>query len=344
SPSLCLPPGLSPTDIRAAITHTQNAHIDAPVHGDLLEVDPTLFEHDTSVYSTNGLAPLDVFIEPDHLPARLLVYDLDNITKSQPDNEHIPAQYVRVYPAPPTSADAGLTPPRVAQLYLSGSVSLGRGHHSSVYNAPLRLQREGQDGTREWCRAAVAVKTALGQCGAHAMLEHEARLYALFPRELMEDCFEGTEGGPATPSGEETVETGSPFVCPSDDGLAAASRISVIPAVVPKFYGYYALMSPETGEVVSNRHRNCNVEGACWVEWPTRLLLLEQCGRDISPADGRLDRESMLDTLERLHEAGFVNGSAYTRNMLVQPGPLSAPRGERSMDSPSFRVIDFGRG
>lgn len=29
---------------------------------------------------------------------------------------------------------------------------------------------------------------------------------------------------------------------------------------------------------------------------------------------------------------------------LVQPGPLSAPRAARSLDTPSFRLIDFGRG
>ena len=33
----------------------------------------------------------------------------------------------------------------------------------------------------------------------------------------------------------------------------------------------------------------------------------------------------------------------YPRNMLIQPGPLSSPRKERTMDTPSFRVIDFGR-
>ena len=33
----------------------------------------------------------------------------------------------------------------------------------------------------------------------------------------------------------------------------------------------------------------------------------------------------------------------YVRNMLVQPGPLSRPREERTMDEPSFRIIDFGR-
>ncbi len=30
--------------------------------------------------------------------------------------------------------------------------------------------------------------------------------------------------------------------------------------------------------------------------------------------------------------------------MLIQPGPLSAPRAARSLDTPSFRLIDFGRG
>ena len=33
----------------------------------------------------------------------------------------------------------------------------------------------------------------------------------------------------------------------------------------------------------------------------------------------------------------------YSRNILVQPGPLSALPEERSPDTPSFRVIDFGR-
>ena len=28
----------------------------------------------------------------------------------------------------------------------------------------------------------------------------------------------------------------------------------------------------------------------------------------------------------------------------MQPGPLTKPRAERSQESPSFRLIDFGRG
>jgi len=44
-----------------------------------------------------------------------------------------------------------------------------------------------------------------------------------------------------------------------------------------------------------------------------------------------------------LHNAGFLQGSVYPRNVLIQPGPLTLPPSERSLASPSFRIIDFGR-
>jgi hypothetical protein len=34
----------------------------------------------------------------------------------------------------------------------------------------------------------------------------------------------------------------------------------------------------------------------------------------------------------------------YERNVVVQPGPLTAPRANRSLGEPSYRIIDFGRG
>lgn len=46
----------------------------------------------------------------------------------------------------------------------------------------------------------------------------------------------------------------------------------------------------------------------------------------------------------RLHYDGFTQGSFYVRNIMVQPGPLTAPPELRSMETPSFRIIDFGRG
>lgn len=47
---------------------------------------------------------------------------------------------------------------------------------------------------------------------------------------------------------------------------------------------------------------------------------------------------------ERLHNAGFTQESVYPRNFLVQPGPLRVNPDLRTMDKPSFRIIDFGRG
>lgn len=46
----------------------------------------------------------------------------------------------------------------------------------------------------------------------------------------------------------------------------------------------------------------------------------------------------------RLHYEGIAQGSFAVRNVLAQPGPLTAPPEERSDKTPSFRVIDFGRG
>jgi hypothetical protein len=46
----------------------------------------------------------------------------------------------------------------------------------------------------------------------------------------------------------------------------------------------------------------------------------------------------------RLHHAHVLQNSIYVRNILVQPGPLTLPPKERSLETPRFRIIDFGRG
>jgi hypothetical protein len=56
------------------------------------------------------------------------------------------------------------------------------------------------------------------------------------------------------------------------------------------------------------------------------------------------NRDTIVDMFERLHNAKFIQGSTYERNILVQPGPLTQPRAERSLNNPSYRLIDFGRG
>ena len=38
----------------------------------------------------------------------------------------------------------------------------------------------------------------------------------------------------------------------------------------------------------------------------------------------------------------ILQGSFYVRNIMIQPVPLTLPPKRRSLDSPSFRLIDFG--
>ncbi len=57
-----------------------------------------------------------------------------------------------------------------------------------------------------------------------------------------------------------------------------------------------------------------------------------------------MNRDTIGGMYERLHDARFVQKSLFQRNILVQPGPLTHPRAERSLENPSYRLIDFGRG
>ena len=57
-----------------------------------------------------------------------------------------------------------------------------------------------------------------------------------------------------------------------------------------------------------------------------------------------MNRDTIVGLYDRLHNANSYQGSVAPRNILVQPGPLTCPRAERSFDNPSYRLIDFGRG
>jgi len=57
-----------------------------------------------------------------------------------------------------------------------------------------------------------------------------------------------------------------------------------------------------------------------------------------------VNRDTICGIFDRLHNARFIQRSNYTRNILVQPGPLTHPRAERSFNNPTYRLIDFGRG
>ena len=55
-------------------------------------------------------------------------------------------------------------------------------------------------------------------------------------------------------------------------------------------------------------------------------------------------RTECFSLILRLHHADILQGSFYVRNIMIQPGPLTAPPAERSFETPSFRIIDYGRG
>ncbi|KAH9903253.1 hypothetical protein C8Q73DRAFT_45000 [Cubamyces lactineus] len=130
----------------------------------------------------------------------------------------------------------------------------------------------------------------------------------------------------------------------SEDAAQRPVEYDVFPALVPKFFGFYA-PAAENGSPIYREHSNCGRDDTCQTTWPTHILLLEECGKPIDPHSmSREEREKCYKLYEELHEAGFLQGSSYLRNMLVQPGPLSVPHAQRTMDTPSYRLIDFGRG
>ncbi|KAH9053336.1 hypothetical protein EDB87DRAFT_1581054 [Lactarius vividus] len=237
-----------------------------------------------------------------------------------------PVKYERKYPKrTPTTlegeeivddvskASANVDSRTIGQLDLSRQRRLGTGSHSYVFLASFTLPSCAQPSLR----GEVAVKIATVHQGPEdcKMLENEAKNYAKFPCGLQE----------STPSS-------SP--------------------VVAKFFGYY---TPSCESVDSYKGEDGDEEGARTVRRDVRklldsiispILLLEPCGEPIKDnlELSTSDRDTILGMFDRLHNAGFTQNSTYRRNVLVQPGPLTRPLAERSLDNPSYRIIDFGRG
>ncbi|KAK0470021.1 uncharacterized protein EV420DRAFT_1222489, partial [Desarmillaria tabescens] len=189
-------------------------------------------------------------------------------------------------------------------LQMSPANKLGNGSHSKVYKGRLSVPNIPFTGSPTG-DVTVAVKIALSDDASLGMLADEAKVYQSLPRYLKE-----------TWSGYHYMEEAE------YDG----SGINPLPAVVPQFYGYYVPEDPKDREVYSP------------------LLLMEECGKPIQIDElESCDRELIFSFVVRLQHAGFIQGSITQRNILVQPGPLSARPTERSLSTPSFRIIDFGR-
>ncbi|KAI0320272.1 hypothetical protein OF83DRAFT_1169479 [Amylostereum chailletii] len=284
---------------------------------------------------------LEEFIPKAFLPDVLIVHDHDNITrklstsnartKTVVDNFLCgkPLKYIRVvkeesdflppeleqeeevsfYPNAPPS-------PRVAHLQLHKKCFLGQGHHSDVYLAPLRLP-EPLGARTPTGEVSVACKMARPAESARALLDNEGDIYARFPKHLQEEW------------------TGLNLVPP------IKMPVPVCP-VVPKFFGYYKPVVDDT--ILEGAEESLKDKITVWVEGLTPILLLEHCGTPIEPSKFSMYEKYLCYTqLLRLHIEEFTQGSYFSRNILVQPGPLTIDPSERSLCTPSFRIIDFGR-
>ncbi|KAF9565508.1 hypothetical protein CPC08DRAFT_683586 [Agrocybe pediades] len=193
-------------------------------------------------------------------------------------------------------------------------------------------------------------------------LESEARNYHAFPRHFFQHW-----------SGYNIVR---PLHTPVPVG-----------PVVPQFYGYYAVDQEEEkklrgrqaeeelneedngmndaqkqdaqsdvdGDSSGRRSSACSTDGnqASVSDYLSPILLIEDCGKSIEisklSAD---DRNECASLIYRFHEEGWWHGSVAQRNIVKQPGPLSAWPLERHFNARergglgkdwSFRLIDFGR-
>ncbi|KAJ6629867.1 hypothetical protein B0H10DRAFT_1629162, partial [Mycena sp. CBHHK59/15] len=202
---------------------------------------------------------------------------------------------------------------RVAHLDLGGAPRLGVGNHSAVHRAALTLP----------CPlgpvVTVAAKTAFEEMDARKLLATEGAVYDAMPTHLQEDW-----------SGLNLV---APLMHPVPVGAVAA-----------KFYGYYVPVREDDAKE-SEEYELCGSESHKAWKRLSPILLLEECGEPIFPSAFTPDARSECYSLAlRLHYAQITQNSFYVRNVLRQPGPLTVAPALRSLDTPSFRIIDFGRG
>ncbi|KAI0089572.1 hypothetical protein BDY19DRAFT_905875 [Irpex rosettiformis] len=277
-----------------------------------------------SPYSIEDIPKLEEFLPIEYYPDYLHVHDPNAVTttdahtygyRKRDGSRTETLVYKRVFPKLPRDAPESSSPartPHVAHVHLAQTHRFGVGNHSLVHHVPLTLPEPLSAHSRNG-RVVVAAKTAFSYPNDRYLLQREARTYNAFPRHLSEDWC------------------GYNLVTPIKHPVPVGP-------VVPKFYGYYAPVKIEDGKEVI-----CDGD-AYATNSPSPILLMEECGAPVEPAKFTVDQRSeCYSMMVRLHYAEFIQNSFYVRNILVQPGPLTAPPEKRSKKTPSFRLIDYGR-
>ncbi|KAK0471403.1 hypothetical protein IW261DRAFT_1572091 [Armillaria novae-zelandiae] len=170
---------------------------------------------------------------------------------------------------------------------------------------------------------SVATKLASIKCTDRKLLEKERRICDAFPKHLEESYC------------------GYNLVDPMDHPVSVG-------ACTPKFFGYYVRVQEGT----ESARRRKALKSIKEQSPPPRakearspIILLKGYRTPIEPEQFSEDERSECFALVlHLHHADLVQNSLYTRNILQQPGPLSARPSDPSLKTPNFRIIDFGRG
>ncbi|KAI9787835.1 MAG: hypothetical protein M1816_007402 [Peltula sp. TS41687] len=272
-----------------------------------------------NIYGTDLPPKLEEFLPKEFFPDVLMVHDSDDCAVGDQGRSgwrrrskapsSVVYRYKRVLPEVEIESgpDSNL---KVASLHLAANHLHGRGNHSSVYRAPFSLPPPltANSRSKDGCVTVIA-KTGFSSSSHRELLEKEAHVFNKL-------------------SSDEHRHMQQEW-CGLNTAPPQWSLFSLVPVgpVVPKFYGYYI---PEQGV---DDDKNLSP-----------ILLMEDCGLPVQAEElshaGRLE---VLSLFFRLHNAGFVHNSPYVRNMLVQPGPLTRSPSQRSIRTPSFRLIDFGR-
>ncbi|KAL4259657.1 hypothetical protein AB1N83_008574 [Pleurotus pulmonarius] len=287
--------------------------------------------------------------------------------KGGPDLEPNPRKYKRVWPVvhPAISSDFPDGDHKIAFLNLANAPLLGRGNHSVVHRGALRLppgiEAHTPDGS-----TAVAVKMGFPTRGARSLLAHEAGVYNQIFGEA--NAVGSDEADDSAERSNKDSGGGKRHLMEHWTGvnLITPDIAQPVPvgAVVPKLFGYYvptdeaeaAIKSTATEATQTRREDPDGDEYWRYSSYDedelnepaettlSPILLLEDCGTPIKPHEMHIDdRTECLSFLVRLYLEDMSHSSFYPRNIMVQPGPLSSAPKDRTMQHPSFRLIDLGR-
>ncbi|KAF7416122.1 hypothetical protein PC9H_002382 [Pleurotus ostreatus] len=311
---------------------------------------------------------LEELIPASFFPDILTVNDPQGATEGKiakegaPDLEPTPRKYKRVWPVVhPDASGESSDGDKISFLNLAGAPLLGRGNHSVVHRGALRLPSGIEANTPDGS-AAVAVKMGFPTRGARSLLAHEAGVYNQIYGEANNVGFDSTEVNHEVDEGgrqRHLMEhwTGVNLLTPD------ITHPVPVGAVVPKFFGYYvptdeAEAATKCAATRAKLTKEGKSDGGYWkyssydeeeLNLPPEtilspILLLEDCGKPIKPQKMNIDdRTECLSFLVRLYLEDISHSSFYPRNIMVQPGPLTKAPKDRTMQHPSFRLIDLGR-